>query len=194
MPHRTNKSWHDDAATRPHRHIHRRPTPENPQQPRRPTPENPQQPRFDYARVCRYITQVMNHRTKEGAGLLREMAGLEEGAPLFVQVAERLADEIADGGLVEGEQVPSTNELAAYYRINPATAAKGINMLTDEGLLEKRRGIGMFVAAGARARLLAERRKRFAERYVEPLVAEASRLGIDADDLIALIREGSTKL
>ncbi len=195
MPHRTNKSWHDDAATRPHRHIHRRATPENPQQlHRRATLETPKQPRFDYARVCRYITQVINHRTKEGAGLLREMAGLEEGAPLFVQVAERLADEIADGGLVEGEQVPSTNELAAYYRINPATAAKGINMLTDEGLLEKRRGIGMFVAAGARATLLAERRKRFAERYVEPLVAEAGRLGIDADDLIALIREGSTKL
>ena len=131
----------------------------------------------------------MNHRTKEGVGLLREMAGLEDGAPLFVQVAERLADEIADGGLVEGEQVPSTNELAAYYRINPATAAKGIAMLTDDGLLEKRRGIGMFVAAGARARLLGERRKRFAERYVEPLVAEAGRLGIDADELVALIRE-----
>ena len=131
----------------------------------------------------------MNHRTKEGAGLLREMAGLDEGAPLFVQVAERLADEIADGGLVEGEQVPSTHELAAYYRINPATAAKGIAMLTDDGLLEKRRGIGMFVAAGARARLLGERRKRFAERYVEPLVAEAGRLGIDADELVALIRE-----
>jgi GntR family transcriptional regulator len=106
----------------------------------------------------------MNHRTKEGAGLLREMAGLDEGAPLFVQIAERLADEIADGGLVEGEQVPSTNELAAYYRINPATAAKGIAMLIDEGLLEKRRGIGMFVAAGARTRLLAERRMGFADR------------------------------
>ena len=125
---------------------------------------------------------------------MREMAGLDEGAPLFVQIAERLADEIADGGLVEGEQVPSTNELAAYYRINPATAAKGIGMLTDEGLLEKRRGIGMFVAVGARARLLGERRKRFTERYVEPLVAEAGRLGIDADELIALIREGSTRL
>lgn len=125
---------------------------------------------------------------------MREMAGLDEGAPLFVQIAERLADEIADGGLVEGEQVPSTNELAAYYRINPATAAKGINMLADGGLLEKRRGIGMFVASGARARLLAERRKRFAERYVEPLVAEAGRLGIDTDELVALIREGSTKL
>ena len=136
----------------------------------------------------------MNQLTTEGTGLLQEMAGLDESTPLFVQVAERLADEIADGGLVEGERVPSTNELAAFYRINPATAAKGIGMLTDDGLLEKRRGIGMFVAAGARARLLAERRKRFAERYVEPLVAEASRLGIDADELVALIREGSTKL
>jgi GntR family transcriptional regulator len=142
-----------------------------------------------------YITQVMNQGTQgEGTGPLREMAGLEEGAPLFVQVAQRLADEIADGGLVEGEQVPSTNELAAYYRINPATAAKGIAMLTDDGLVEKRRGIGMFVAAGAQARLLAERRKRFAERYVEPLVAEASRLGISADELVALIREGIATL
>lgn len=127
----------------------------------------------------------------KGTGLLREMAGLDEGAPLFVQVAERLAEEIADGGLAEGERVPSTNELAAYYRINPATAAKGISVLADEGLVEKRRGIGMFVVAGAQARLLAERRKRFAERYVEPLVAEASRLGIDIDELAALIRESS---
>ena len=85
--------------------------------------------------------------------------------------------------------MPSTNELAAFYRINPATAAKGINMLADDGLLEKRRGIGMFVAAGARERLLGARRKQFAEQYVEPLVTEASRLGIDADELIALIRE-----
>jgi DNA-binding transcriptional regulator YhcF (GntR family) len=120
------------------------------------------------------------------------MAGLEEGSPLFVQVAERLADEIADGGLAEGEQVPSTNELAAYYRINPATAAKGIAMLADDGLVEKRRGIGMFVAAGAQARLLGERRKRFAERFVEPLVAEAGRLGIDADELAAMIGEART--
>ena len=119
------------------------------------------------------------------------MAGLDAGVPLFVQIAERLADEIAGGTLPEGERAPSTNELAAYYRINPATAAKGLGMLTDDGLLEKRRGIGMFVAAGARVRLLTERRKRFAERYVEPLVAEASRLGIDADELVALIRESS---
>src|SRR5690242_17035634 len=117
------------------------------------------------------------------------MAGLDEGTPLFGQVAERLAAEIADGGLAEGERVPSTNELAAYYRINPATAAKGINLLADDGLLEKRRGIGMFVAAGARRRLLAQRRGQFAEHYVRPLLTEATRLGIDRGELIALIEE-----
>jgi GntR family transcriptional regulator len=122
-----------------------------------------------------------------------EMAGLDEGGPLFAQVAERLAGEIADGGLAEGARVPSTNELAAFYRINPATAAKGINVLADDGLLEKRRGIGMFVATGARQRLLARRRAEFAERYMEPLLTEATRLGIDSGELIALIKEASDK-
>jgi GntR family transcriptional regulator len=122
---------------------------------------------------------------------LREMAGLDEGTPLFAQVAERLADEIADGALAEGERVPSTNELAVFYRINPATAAKGISLLTDNGLLEKRRGIGMFVAPDARKRLLSERRARFAEFYVAPLVAEARRLGIGADEVAAMIFESS---
>jgi GntR family transcriptional regulator len=114
---------------------------------------------------------------------------LDDGAPIFSQVAERLAGDIAEGTLAEGDRVPSTNELAAFYRINPATAAKGINVLTDSGLVEKRRGIGMFVAVGAQARLLEDRRRRFAERYIEPMVAEATRLGIDADTLSAMIRE-----
>ena len=114
---------------------------------------------------------------------------LDEGAPIFSQIAERLAEDIAEGTLAEGDRVPSTNELAAFYRINPATAAKGINVLADNGLVEKRRGIGMFVASGARSRLLGDRRQRFAERFVEPMVAEASRLGIDEDTLMSLIRE-----
>jgi DNA-binding transcriptional regulator YhcF (GntR family) len=124
---------------------------------------------------------------------MREMAGLDEGIPLFVQVAERLAADIADGGLAEGGRVPSTNELAAFYRINPATAAKGINKLADDGLLEKRRGIGMFVADGARATLLARRRAEFTERYVRPLLTEATRLGMNTDELVALIKELSNE-
>lgn len=120
-----------------------------------------------------------------------QMAGLDEDGPLFAQVAERLAREIADGGLDEGARVPSSNELAAFYRINPATAAKGINVLADDGLLEKRRGIGMFVATGARQRLLARRRAEFTERYVQPLLTEATRLGMDTGELIVMIKDTS---
>lgn len=119
------------------------------------------------------------------------MSQFDDRAPVFVQIAERLADEIADGTLMEGDRVPSSNELATFHRINPATAAKGLNRLIDDGLLEKRRGIGMFVATGARARLLDTRRNRFAEQYVDPLVAEAARLGIELDTLITLIREST---
>ena len=127
-------------------------------------------------------------------GPLREMAGLDEGTPLFAQIAERLAEEIADGGLAEGERVPSMNELAAFYRINPATAAKGLNLLADDGLLEKRRGIGMFVAAGARKQLLAQRRDEFSRRYVEPMLTEAARLGIGADEIVAMVKESAHSL
>jgi GntR family transcriptional regulator len=125
----------------------------------------------------------MNHPT-EGLD-----AVLDEGSPLFVQIAEQMADDIVDGVLAEGARVPSSNELAAFYRINPATAAKGINLLVDDGVLEKRRGIGMFVAAGARELLRERRRKQFAEQYIEPLLAEAGRLGIDIDMLVSLLRE-----
>jgi GntR family transcriptional regulator len=121
------------------------------------------------------------------------MAGLDDGTPLFAQIAERLAEEIADGGLAEGERVPSMNELAAFYQINPATAAKGLNLLADEGLLEKRRGIGMFVAPGARRRLLGQRRDEFTRRYVEPLLTEAARLGIGADELVLLVRQSAAR-
>jgi GntR family transcriptional regulator len=116
---------------------------------------------------------------------------LDDGAPIFSQIAELIAEQIVDGELDEGSRVPSTNELAAFYRINPATAAKGINVLTDTGLLEKRRGIGMFVAAGARDRLLEDRRRRFAAQYVNPLVAEANRLGIEVEELLMLIKASS---
>jgi len=116
---------------------------------------------------------------------------LDEGTPLFVQIAEQLADDIVDGVLAEGARVPSTNELAAFYRINPATAAKGINLLVDEAVLEKRRGIGMFVAAGAQDQLRAGRRKQFTEQYLDPMLTEATRLGIDIDALVTLIQGSS---
>jgi GntR family transcriptional regulator len=114
---------------------------------------------------------------------------IEEGRALFLQVAESVEDSIIDGSLAPEAKAPSTNELAAFYRINPATAAKGIAMLTDKGVLYKQRGIGMFVAPGARDLLLAERRSAFADRFVDPLLAEARKLGLGPDDLAVLIRD-----
>lgn len=118
-----------------------------------------------------------------------EVTVLDEGTPLFLQIAQRLSSDIIEGALAEGSRVPSTNEFAAFYRINPATAAKGINILVDDGVLEKRRGIGMFVVTGARDRLIGLRRKEFAEQYVDPLLVEAGRLGITIDELVDLIRQ-----
>ena len=114
---------------------------------------------------------------------------IEEGRALFLQIAESVENAIIDRSLDVEVQAPSTNELAAFYRINPATAAKGIAMLTDKGVLYKRRGIGMFVAPGARELLMNERRTAFADRFVEPLLAEARKLGLGPEDLEQLIRD-----
>jgi DNA-binding transcriptional regulator YhcF (GntR family) len=112
---------------------------------------------------------------------------IEEGRALFQQIAESVEDSIIDRSLAEEAQAPSTNELAAFFRINPATAAKGVNMLVDKGVLYKRRGIGMFVAPGARDLVVAERRTAFVDSYVEPLLTEARKLGLTPDDLSSLI-------
>lgn len=117
---------------------------------------------------------------------------MDDGRPLFVQIAERIENDIVDGTLAEEGQAPSTNELAAFLRINPATAAKGVGLLVDEGILYKRRGIGMFVADGARASILARRREQFADTYLDPLIAEAGRIGMTPDDLADLIRSHTT--
>ncbi|RZI81591.1 MAG: GntR family transcriptional regulator [Microbacterium sp.] len=114
---------------------------------------------------------------------------IEEGRALFLQIAESVEDSIIDGALAEEAQAPSTNELSAFYRINPATAAKGIAMLTEKGVLYKRRGIGMFVSPGARELLLSERRDAFAVRYLDPLLSEARKLGLSPDDLGRLLTE-----
>lgn len=113
---------------------------------------------------------------------------MDESRPIFVQIAEAIENDILAGSLPEESQVPSTNEFAGFYRINPATAGKGVNLLVDDGILYKKRGIGMFVAAGSRERLATKRRNRFDAEYVQPLVAEAAKLGLGIDQLIAMIQ------
>lgn len=118
---------------------------------------------------------------------------MDDGRPIFVQIAERIEEDIIEGGLLEETQVPSTNQFAAFYKINPATAAKGVNLLVDEGILYKRRGIGMFVAKGARAHVIEKRKELFFEQFVVTMIREADRLGITADQLTDMIRKGDNK-
>jgi GntR family transcriptional regulator len=106
---------------------------------------------------------------------------------IYLQIAEQVEDSILQSALEEEEQAPSTNQLAALYRVNPATAAKGIRTLVDDGILYKRRGIGMFVATGACARIQAKRRELFYNSYIQPLMAEAGHLGISAAEICSLI-------
>jgi len=102
----------------------------------------------------------------------------DDGRPLFQQIAEQIEASIVDGTLTE---------LAAFHRINPATAAKGVHQLVTDGVIHKRRGIGMFVTGGARAQLLERRREDFARQYLAPLMAEARQLGLDAEQLKKMI-------
>lgn len=114
----------------------------------------------------------------------------DDGRPIFQQIAEKIEDDIIEGRLPEQSQVPSTNQFAAFYRINPATAAKGVNLLVDEGILYKKRGIGMFVAEGAHAAVLEKRKQQFYEQYVITMVREAAKLGITTKQLTEMIMEG----
>ena len=118
---------------------------------------------------------------------------MDESRPIFQQIAEQIENDIISGVLPEESQVPSTNEFAAYHRINPATAGKGVNLLVDAGILYKKRGIGMFVAEGAQARLVADRRDEFRQQYLAPLLAEAAKLGITSDQLAAMIQKGDAR-
>ncbi|TPX02028.1 GntR family transcriptional regulator [Schumannella luteola] len=120
-------------------------------------------------------------------------ATVDDSRPIFLQIAEQIENDIIAGQLAEETQVPSTNEFAAFHRINPATAGKGVNLLVDAGVLYKKRGIGMFVAEGARARLIDDRRTAFAEQFVTPLLAEAAKLDITPEQLSAMITERSTR-
>lgn len=114
---------------------------------------------------------------------------LDEDKPIFNQIYQMIEDEIIQGRLLEGDQAPSTNQLAAFYRINPATVLKGINLLVDEGILFKKRGIGMFVAEGARQQLVEKRKSVFYRDKVTALLEEAAKLGISSEELIAMIKE-----
>ncbi|MGI6698323.1 MAG: GntR family transcriptional regulator [Clostridia bacterium] len=107
--------------------------------------------------------------------------------PIYLQLAEAIEDSILKGIFQEETQIISTTEISVKYKINPATAGKGVNVLVDEGILYKKRGVGMFVSTGARERILKKRRKNFLQDFILPLMDEAFKLGISKEEIIGMI-------
>ena len=126
--------------------------------------------------------EPLNHVWKGGEHL---PPTLNEQTSIYLQIVR--------GIYPEDTQVPSTNELARTLCINPATAAKGLNLLTEDGILYKRRGIGMFVAPRAAEKIRAKRKQTFFEQYVRPLAAEAKNIGITPAELQAMLAQASEK-
>lgn len=109
--------------------------------------------------------------------------------PIYVQIAEEIEDEILKGNIREDEQVPSTNQFAQLFNINPATAGKGVNLLVEEGILFKKRGLGMFVSKGALEYIKIKRKKKFFEDYVLEAINEGQKLGISREEIISMIEK-----
>jgi GntR family transcriptional regulator len=118
----------------------------------------------------------------------------DERSPIYHQIAEAIKNDILSGELGADDQVMSTNQYAAFYRINPATAAKGFAQLVDEGIIYKRRGIGMFVSPDARERLLKQRRERFFAEVVDPMIDEARVIGVPLEEIVARIQAGGSAI
>ncbi len=112
--------------------------------------------------------------------------------PIYLQIAEQIEDAILTEAFPEETQIPSTTEISATYRINPATALKGINRLVEEGMVYKKRGLGMFVSRGAKEKIMEKRKRDFYANFVVSLLEEAEKLGITRRELAAMIEEEET--
>ncbi len=107
-----------------------------------------------------------------------------EDQPIYRQLRDRVVAMILEDVLGDGDALPSVRNVAAEYRLNPLTVLKGYQELVDEGLVEKKRGRGMFVNAGAKDKLLQAERQRFLEKEWPKVIATIKRLGLDADELL----------
>ena len=108
--------------------------------------------------------------------------------PIYIQIAQSIEDSILKDILKENEMIPSTTEISVKYKINPATVAKGFNILVNEGIIYKRRGIGMFVSEGSKELLINRRKERFFNDYIISLLDEAKKLNISKEDVIKMIQ------
>lgn len=120
---------------------------------------------------------------------------LDEKKPIFIQIKEVIEDQVINDQLKEHDQIPSTNQLVQFYKVNHITVSKGINLLVEEEIVYKKRGIGMFVAEGAKEKLLLQRREGFAEEFVLPMLKEAKKLKLSDSEIIKIMEslKGSVK-
>ena len=116
-----------------------------------------------------------------------------EDLPIYRQLRDRVVAMILEGVLGDGDALPSVRNVAAEYRLNPLTVLKGYQELVDEGLVEKKRGRGMFVNDGAQKQLLKDERRRFIEKEWPKVVERINRLGLDAADLLAKASKAGEK-
>lgn len=115
------------------------------------------------------------------------MLELNSAKPIYVQIAEWIEKEIIDGALVADEKVYSQYQLAELFNINPATAGKGLTLLLDEKIVYQRRGLGTFVSADAREKLLTRRKAETLRELIKNLLEEAALLDVDDNDLFTMI-------
>ncbi|PYF04711.1 GntR family transcriptional regulator [Ureibacillus chungkukjangi] len=114
---------------------------------------------------------------------------LDDSKPIFQQISEMIANDIVEGELLEGDQIPSTTEISKFYQVNRATVQKGLAELVEAGYVYKQRGVGMFVASGAKQKLLDKRKEEFYNEYLKPMLEEAKRIDIKKEELQNLIEE-----
>ncbi|KAB8128980.1 GntR family transcriptional regulator [Gracilibacillus oryzae] len=120
---------------------------------------------------------------------------LHDKKPIFIQIKEVIEDQIINDQLKAHDQIPSTNQLVQFYKVNHITVAKGINLLVEEEIIYKKRGVGMFVEELAKEKLLLQRREGFAEEFVLPMLKEAKKLKLSDSEIIKIMEEwkGSVK-
>ena len=114
-----------------------------------------------------------------------------EDQPIYRQLRDKVVDAIMDGSLKEGEPLPSVRTVAVELQINPITASKAYQELVGEQLVEKRRGLGLFVVEGARGRLLAAERRRFMEQEWPKVLERMKKLELDARELLKTVTNGN---
>jgi GntR family transcriptional regulator len=107
--------------------------------------------------------------------------------PIFIQLAEAVEDNILKGIYAEETQIPSTTEVAVTLKVNPATVNHGVNLLVDEEIIYKKRGVGMFVSTGAREKILVRRKQAFPQDFLLPLLEEATNLGLSHEDVVGML-------